>query len=169
MRRSVRRKRLKVIGLVLCFMMLGLWFFSVLFASQYETPSGRSIRMHLGYVAYFGGQGASTGWTCRRYYPEWKHRPEGMPWSEFAHTFLGFRLPYFNLPSMFRFPVWLLVVTVGLPTGILWWRDRRPKAGFCKVCKYDLTGNLSGTCPECGAAIEHAGRTNDATTSTEGA
>ena len=48
---------------------------------------------------------------------------------------------------------------VGFPTAIMWWRDRRPKAGFCKVCKYDLTGNVSGTCPECGteyAKLSHA-------------
>lgn len=26
--------------------------------------------------------------------------------------------------------------------------------GLCHVCKYDLTGNVSGRCPECGTAIE---------------
>ncbi|MCH8243527.1 MAG: hypothetical protein IH897_13095 [Planctomycetes bacterium] len=66
-------------------------------------------------------------------------------------------------------PVWLLVVAVGFPTAILWWRDRRLKAGFCKVCKYDLTGNVSGTCPECGTAVGRASKTNDATTPTHGA
>lgn len=30
-------------------------------------------------------------------------------------------------------------------------RDRRLGAGLCPVCGYDLTGNVSGTCPECGA------------------
>ena len=76
--------------------------------------------------------------------------------TEFAHVFLGFSLPGKNgiLPGMLQFPVWLLVVALGFPTAILWWRDRRPKAGFCKVCKYDLTGNESGTCPECGTADE---------------
>ena len=31
---------------------------------------------------------------------------------------------------------------------------RRPPAGGCRACGYDLTGNVSGTCPECGAAVQ---------------
>ncbi|MDB5171993.1 MAG: hypothetical protein JWN51_766 [Phycisphaerales bacterium] len=27
---------------------------------------------------------------------------------------------------------------------------RRVVAGLCPICGYDLTGNVSGTCPECG-------------------
>ena len=26
---------------------------------------------------------------------------------------------------------------------------------YCKVCRYDLTGNLSGVCPECGTRAQH--------------
>ena len=26
--------------------------------------------------------------------------------------------------------------------------------GLCRVCRYDLTGNVSGVCPECGTKIE---------------
>jgi hypothetical protein len=29
---------------------------------------------------------------------------------------------------------------------------RRPSAGRCRSCGYDLTGNVSGVCPECGLA-----------------
>lgn len=35
-----------------------------------------------------------------------------------------------------------------------WKRARRKLHGFCQVCSYDLTGNVSGTCPECGTAVE---------------
>ena len=29
-------------------------------------------------------------------------------------------------------------------------RARRPPPGHCRRCGYDLTGNVSGRCPECG-------------------
>lgn len=30
----------------------------------------------------------------------------------------------------------------------------------CKICKYDLTGNVSGICPECGTTIDASARTS---------
>ncbi len=30
----------------------------------------------------------------------------------------------------------------------------RQSQGLCVVCEYDLTGNVSGVCPECGTPIE---------------
>jgi hypothetical protein len=44
----------------------------------------------------------------------------------------------------------MLVVAALLP---LFRRGSRP--GGCLTCGYDLTGNVSGTCPECGCAIEN--------------
>ncbi len=32
-------------------------------------------------------------------------------------------------------------------------RLRRQRRGFCPTCRYDLTGNESGTCPECGERV----------------
>lgn len=44
-------------------------------------------------------------------------------------------------------------VAIGLYRGIRWLR-RGPLPAFpCESCGYDLTGNLSGTCPECGNLI----------------
>lgn len=38
-------------------------------------------------------------------------------------------------------------------------RFRRPLGEqFCQKCEYDLTGNVSGVCPECGTPIKRAGR-----------
>lgn len=53
-------------------------------------------------------------------------------------------------------PLWLPFLAIATPTALLWWRDRRPKRyppGCCRQCGYDLTGNMSGRCPECGTAI----------------
>ena len=33
-------------------------------------------------------------------------------------------------------------------------RNRRRRLGLCMCCGYDLTGNVSGVCPECGTGIE---------------
>ena len=37
----------------------------------------------------------------------------------------------------------------------VWYRTRRrlSRPGHCPTCRYDLTANTSGTCPECGTAV----------------
>jgi len=38
------------------------------------------------------------------------------------------------------------------------WISRRFRPlGFCVKCRYDLTGNTSGACPECGTAVAEKG------------
>ena len=50
-------------------------------------------------------------------------------------------------------PFWLPFCTVFAPTVVLFFHTRRYKPGHCQSCGYDLTGNTSGICPECGTAI----------------
>ena len=46
----------------------------------------------------------------------------------------------------------LTAVTMTVVT--LWYmRQRKREPPFCSVCSYNLTGNTSGTCPECGTKI----------------
>lgn len=42
-----------------------------------------------------------------------------------------------------RFPRW----------SALPWEERGPPPGFCEKCGYNLTGNVSGICPECGEPV----------------
>jgi hypothetical protein len=57
-------------------------------------------------------------------------------------------------------PLWsILVVTALLPAARVAGRlrrGRRRRVGLCVSCGYDLTGNKSGACPECGTAIARA-------------
>ena len=51
--------------------------------------------------------------------------------------------------------LWLLMIAFSvLPALAAWrlWRARRSSSGACGFCGYDLTGNTSGVCPECGTA-----------------
>ncbi len=50
-------------------------------------------------------------------------------------------------------PGWLPVVAGLVPVTLFWWRDRRIPPGHCQRCGYDLTGNVSGRCPECGEPV----------------
>ncbi len=51
-------------------------------------------------------------------------------------------------------PLWIPFLVVGIPTGFLWWHDRlRIPLGHCQNCGYNLTGNVSGVCPECGESV----------------
>ncbi len=50
-------------------------------------------------------------------------------------------------------PFWLLGFVGALPFAIAWWRHSPRSHGLCVSCLYDLTGNQSGRCPECGAEV----------------
>ncbi len=52
-------------------------------------------------------------------------------------------------------PHWILLFVVATPTTVLFWRDRRRPIppGHCQTCGYNLTGNVSGVCPECGTGV----------------
>lgn len=71
-------------------------------------------------------------------------------WSVFSGLFWARRL---SSGISISTPIWFPLVLIGLPTAWLWSVDRRrPGPGRCR-CGYDLTGNRSGVCPECGILI----------------
>lgn len=72
----------------------------------------------------------------------------------------AFRPPSPGLPNMFWFEMIGILIPLilgGLFAGLLWFQARHWRklglAGVCYECGYDLTGNVSGRCPECGTQI----------------
>jgi hypothetical protein len=60
-----------------------------------------------------------------------------------------------------RFPHWVLGVLFAFVPFVRYMahrRGRRPLRDHCGRCGYNLTGNISGVCPECGAAYKFASR-----------
>ncbi len=55
-----------------------------------------------------------------------------------------------------EFPIGVVLLAVAVPTLLVWRFWPKPvKPGHCR-CGYDLTSNVSGTCPECGRRATRA-------------
>jgi hypothetical protein len=61
-------------------------------------------------------------------------------------------LPYWSQRTILVLPLWIPFLLLALPTTLLFCLDRRAPSGHCRKCRYDLRGNSSGICPECGQA-----------------
>jgi hypothetical protein len=96
--------------------------------------SGGCLRVSRGASSIRKGQWLLVRWPV----PGWDWR---------VYSYQGFG--YWN----FRLPLWIPFLLFVIPTPFLWWRDRRLPPGHCQKCGYNLTGNLSGVCPECGESI----------------
>jgi len=52
--------------------------------------------------------------------------------------------------------VYIVTALLWWPSMLRWWHRRKIVPGHCKVCGYNLTGNVSGRCPECGTVIQQS-------------
>jgi len=59
-------------------------------------------------------------------------------------------IPLWSFAAVFSLPMMIRLVALAL--------RQRNLRGMCPTCRYDLTGNTSGTSPECGTAIPQASR-----------
>jgi predicted Zn-ribbon and HTH transcriptional regulator len=86
-----------------------------------------------------------TGWSVRRIprSPHFMHAPK------YGHEVIkGTQIRYVTIP------LWMPLLALLLFAALLVYRDRtRRFPGFCHKCGYNLTGNASGRCPECGSSV----------------
>jgi hypothetical protein len=77
---------------------------------------------------------------------------------DFSLTHPGAHLSTFGLPSNGE-TARAIVITLLLPASWVCWLGlqrraiRRRQRGRCNTCGYNLTGNTSGACPECGTPV----------------
>jgi hypothetical protein len=77
-----------------------------------------------------------------------------------SHTVNESRIAAMRVRKRFiRLPLWMPLLPFAIYPGIAFIRGpvrryRRRRKGLCTRCGYDLTGNVSGTCPECGTEVK---------------
>ncbi len=103
-----------------------------------------------------GGSWPKTG--AYRVAYESLQRP-GLAWrGEFKFQSYKPDRPLSNRIWVASIPLWVMFLAGLLPFTWITWRDRRRiQPGHCRQCGYDLTGNVSGTCPECAALVLDSG------------
>jgi hypothetical protein len=138
-KRSRFRRIAKWTGLVACGLILLLWVITFFWESGYTgTKYGFSIS-----PGYFGFA------FCGPY------RLQGFYLVPAESSCVWAPIPHLCVIDIFVLPFSLLLLVIAIPTAYLFWRDhRRIPPDCCLNCGYNLTGNTSGICPECGTPLE---------------
>jgi hypothetical protein len=148
--RSRTRHRLKWEGTILCLMIMTTWLGSTFLFLRIPYRSNAAVAFRGGGILLLHGRSETGGpmeWTIRTEtaFGWGLHQPYSgsATWRAGGRTVLRW------------YPLWPLVLVVGLPTCLLVWLDRRRRIppGHCQRCGYDLTGNVSGRCSECGEKV----------------
>ena len=165
------RGRLKRAGLALTILLLLTWGMSVLLEVGVSWLWGNS-GIHLGLFSGIvhvqvddwapadvpkGFRGASIRRLDKSLLAATQFGLEAPGWQRFTREemkiFRGSPAP--RLVTVVTVPLWIPLLLVGPLTVRALLRARRgPLPGHCRKCGYDLRGNISGKCPECGTAVE---------------
>ena len=144
--RSQFRRIAKWVGLVVCTATLILWV--------------AGSKLDFSYSRRGWTLGLSKGMLRYREYPLWYVPPLGAHLSVYGSFNMGFRAPEVSrrFNTYVLMPMWLPFVATVVPTLLLWLPElRRIRSGVppghCSGCGYNLKGNESGVCSECGAKI----------------
>ncbi len=132
-----------IAGLVVVGVFAASWFWIIFYQAH-----GWGLRFdeglltaHWGYPAEPASAGGGPyGWTFRPMEHRLGFRFLGPSWSTWPDGRVTLYLP-----------LWLPLSALAVATAALWWLDRRRyRPGHCTHCGYNLTGNTTGRCPECG-------------------
>ena len=149
-RRDRARRFLKWAGLMLCALLLIVWvasYWIVLYPKWLKEDCTWFIGLGHGYVECYYPAGVLTYQSGMLFGRVMGLRPTWLPVVQRIATVGGASCWYVGVP------LWLPFLALAGPTAMLWHRDRRPPPGHCRNCGYNLTGNTSGRCPECGESV----------------
>ena len=143
---NIRRFFIKL-GMIL----FALWFANIFIGVSFGDGSSYDVRAAAGAVQIMTGPLPD--------YPDWGEYTKGFDcrirttWSEQVFYFLPEKRIIGSV-YIFLIPIWWLGLPFMLYSLVAFLPDTRRPANACQYCGYNLTGNVSGICPECGKPIE---------------
>jgi hypothetical protein len=156
-RRYPRRRRLIRLGAAVCLVTIACFTLSFGWHIGWALKSGDFIQLDEGHLV-IGRTYCSPGMTLTGPTPITFGAMVSNLWETQRFTWSP---PSRDGRWHAQIPLWSILLAAAIPTLLLWLGPRfRKKPGHC-LCGYDLVGNTTGVCPECGrpfirvAAQEH--------------
>jgi hypothetical protein len=151
----VRRKLFSFAGMLsmlLCVGAVVMWVRSYWRCDEFEWAKG-SVISSRGIVWYWPGLAVGQPEFHSHFYEPARFSGPNYFYFHFAgfafarggRMVLLIAVPYWGIALLMALPLWL---------NFFAGRRKRPKERGCESCGYNLTGNVSGVCPECGAACK---------------
>jgi len=154
-----RWRRPKWAGLVVSLLIVAAWVTSTSWSLQYQYSSRHVTPVMVSEFWPFGYEGSSFGLTGGCIVavidgPLLRPRDE-LGWHVYqTPDWVRLRQwPPCIAHDIAIVPVWIPFLLVFLPTALLFWPYARMPRGHCQNCGYNLTGNVSGVCAECGESV----------------
>jgi hypothetical protein len=136
------RASAKWAGIVCCVVLATAWLATPWWTVGYGWRSQHVVSLRRGRFIWDNSKDAvSCAFATRERHP-------GLDWNLAMNLSSITASRYIHAPIL-HLPLWIPLLLVAVPTAFLWKLERRPLPGHCP-CGYDLTGNVSGRCPECG-------------------
>jgi hypothetical protein len=118
------------------------------------TDAGGRYFVYLEHGMLCGTRSGLPAGTALPWYGHLKVFRSGVyePWAPVPQFELSGPWPYFKFPIHLVLPVFIAMMVYPLLPFVV--KRGRRKRGLCVRCGYNLTGNVSGRCPECGREVK---------------
>lgn len=142
-RHSLKRRVLKRSGVLLGVLVLTAWGLSLVRQVGIGWAD-RRVSLDDGQIAFWHLRPKNVKLEDWHLYcePPWGHLSYGFTW---VHR----GLVKDGGTTLYLVPLWMPLAALALPTALPIRSERRFPRGLCPACGYDLTGNVTGRCPEC--------------------
>ena len=158
---SLIRRAPRWIGVGFCLVLVAAWIVTWWGTLTYNNRAGITVSLGRGSVMLTDTAGSPVMRNMLRRYPP-SGRVASTHWTWIKHSERYFvwrpsRSTIWMLGTVVFIPLWIPLLTVALPTAILFGfspmrRRYRRRRASCVHCGYDLRRNVSGVCPECGSS-----------------